>query len=47
MIGAVEDLAFLIRRLQEVNRGGLTPYVVDSEGRLVAAATPTTPPART
>jgi HD-GYP domain-containing protein (c-di-GMP phosphodiesterase class II) len=40
MIGAVEDLAFLIRRLQEVNRGGLTPYVVDSEGRLVAGATP-------
>src|SRR6476619_5549834 len=40
MIGAVEDLQFLIRRLQEVNRGGLTPYVVDSEGRLVAAATP-------
>ena len=40
MIGAVEDLEFLIRRLQEVNRGGLTPYVVDSEGRLVAGATP-------
>jgi HD-GYP domain-containing protein (c-di-GMP phosphodiesterase class II) len=40
MIGAVEDLNFLIRRLQEVNRGGLTPYVVDSEGRLVAGATP-------
>jgi HAMP domain-containing protein len=39
MIAAVEDLQFLIRRLQEVNRGGLTPYVVDSEGRLVAGAT--------
>ena len=39
MIGAVVDLQFLIRRLQEVNRGGLTPYVVDSEGRLVAGAT--------
>ena len=39
MIGSVVDLQFLIRRLQEVNRGGLTPYVVDSEGRLVAAAT--------
>src|SRR5437667_3837418 len=25
MIGAVEDMQFLIRRLQEVNRGGLTP----------------------
>ena len=47
MIGAVEDLQFLIRRLQEVNRGGLTPYVVDSEGRLVAGATPNTPPVRT
>src|SRR5437868_8162470 len=40
MIGAVEDLQFLIHRLQEVNRGGLTPYVVDSQGRLVAGATP-------
>jgi putative nucleotidyltransferase with HDIG domain len=39
MIGAVEDLQFLIRRLQEINRGGLTPYVVDSQGRLVAGAT--------
>jgi HD-GYP domain-containing protein (c-di-GMP phosphodiesterase class II) len=36
MIGAVEDLQFLIRRLEEVDRGGLTPYVVDSQGRLVA-----------
>jgi putative nucleotidyltransferase with HDIG domain len=39
MIGAVEDLQFLVRRLEEVNRGGLTPYVVDSQGRLVAAGT--------
>ena len=39
MIAAVEDLQFLIRRLEEVQRGGLTPYVVDSEGRLVAGAT--------
>jgi HD-GYP domain-containing protein (c-di-GMP phosphodiesterase class II) len=39
MIGAVVDLQFLIRRLQEVG-GGLTPYVVDAQGRLVAAATP-------
>ena len=38
MIGSVVDLQFLIRRLQEVSRGGLTPYVVDSEGRLVAGA---------
>ena len=40
MIGSVVDLQYLIRRLQEVNRGGLTPYVVDSQGRLVAGATP-------
>jgi HD-GYP domain-containing protein (c-di-GMP phosphodiesterase class II) len=39
MIGSVVDLQFLIRRLEEVNRGGLTPYVIDSQGRLVAAAT--------
>ena len=39
MISSVVDLQFLIRRLQEVNRGGLTPYVVDSQGRLVAGAT--------
>jgi putative nucleotidyltransferase with HDIG domain len=39
MIGSVVDLQFLIRRLQEVNGGGLTPYVVDSQGRLVAGAT--------
>ena len=40
MIGSVVDLQFLISRLQEVSSGGLTPYVVDSQGRLVAAATP-------
>jgi HD-GYP domain-containing protein (c-di-GMP phosphodiesterase class II) len=40
MIASVIDLQFLIRRLQEVAGGGLTPYVVDSQGRLVAAATP-------
>jgi HD-GYP domain-containing protein (c-di-GMP phosphodiesterase class II) len=39
MIAAVVDLQFLIRRLQEVSRGGLTPYVVDSQGRLVVGAT--------
>jgi len=39
-IAAVVDLQFLIRRLQEVSGGGLTPYVVDAQGRLVAAATP-------
>ena len=39
MIGSVVDLQFLIRRLQEVSHSGLIPYVVDSQGRLVAAAT--------
>jgi len=39
MIASVVDLQFLIRRLHEVG-GGLTPYVVDSQGRLVAAASP-------
>ena len=40
MIASVVDLQFLIRRLREVSGGGLTPYVVDSQGRLVAAANP-------
>jgi len=40
MIASVVDLQFLIRRLLEVSGGGLTPYVVDSQGRLVAAANP-------
>jgi HD-GYP domain-containing protein (c-di-GMP phosphodiesterase class II) len=40
MLATVVDLQFLIRRLQEVSGGGLTPYVVDAQGRLVAAATP-------
>ncbi len=40
MIATVVDLQFLIRRLQEVSSGGLTAYVVDSQGRLVAAARP-------
>jgi HD-GYP domain-containing protein (c-di-GMP phosphodiesterase class II) len=38
MIGSVIDLEFLIRRLDEVSRSGLTPYVVDAQGRLVAAS---------
>jgi HD-GYP domain-containing protein (c-di-GMP phosphodiesterase class II) len=40
MIASVVDLQFLINRLHEVSGGGLTPYVVDSQGRLVAGATP-------
>jgi HD-GYP domain-containing protein (c-di-GMP phosphodiesterase class II) len=39
MIGSLVDLQFLIRRLEEVHRNGLTPWVVDSQGRLVAGAT--------
>jgi HD-GYP domain-containing protein (c-di-GMP phosphodiesterase class II) len=40
VIATVVDLQFLIRRLQVVAGGGLTPYVVDAQGRLVAAAAP-------
>ena len=40
MIASVVDLQFLIRGLRQVSSGGLTPYVVDAQGRLVAAATP-------
>jgi HD-GYP domain-containing protein (c-di-GMP phosphodiesterase class II) len=40
MVGSVVDLEYLIRRLQTVSQSGLMPYVVDSQGRLVAAATP-------
>jgi HD-GYP domain-containing protein (c-di-GMP phosphodiesterase class II) len=40
VIATVVDLRFLIRRLQDASSGGLTPYVVDAQGRLVAAATP-------
>ena len=40
MIASVVDLDYLISRLQETQRGGLTAYVVDSQGRLVAGADP-------
>jgi len=40
MVGTVVDLQFLIRRLHEVSGGGLIPYVVDAQGRLVASGTP-------
>ncbi len=40
MVGSVVDLEYLTRRLQQVNSTGLMPYVVDSQGRLVTAATP-------
>jgi HD-GYP domain-containing protein (c-di-GMP phosphodiesterase class II) len=39
MIGSVVDMDYLIRRLELVKSSGLMPYVVDSQGRLVAAAT--------
>src|SRR4030088_2320545 len=39
MIGSVVDMDYLIRRLQQVRLTGLVPYVIDSQGRLVAAAT--------
>jgi HD-GYP domain-containing protein (c-di-GMP phosphodiesterase class II) len=39
MVGSVVDMDYLIRRLQQVSLTGLMPYVVDSQGRLVAAAT--------
>ena len=38
MIACVEDLNFLIRRLQDTSGAGLMSYVVDSRGRLVAAS---------
>jgi len=40
MLGAVVDLQFLIRRMQEVSTGGLDTYVVDRQGRLVAGIKP-------
>jgi len=39
MIASVVNMDYLIRRLQQVSLTGLMPYVVDSQGRLVAAAT--------
>ena len=39
MIASVVDMDYLIRRLKQVSLTGLMPYVVDSQGRLVAAAT--------
>jgi HD-GYP domain-containing protein (c-di-GMP phosphodiesterase class II) len=37
MIGVVVDLQFLIDRLKNASQGGLVTYVVDRQGRLVAA----------
>jgi len=41
MLASVVDLSFLVKRLDDASQGGLLAYVVDSQGRLVAAA-PTT-----
>jgi putative nucleotidyltransferase with HDIG domain len=38
MLGAAVDLGFLTTRLREVAVGGLETYVVDRQGRLIAAA---------
>jgi putative nucleotidyltransferase with HDIG domain len=40
MIASVVDLDYLIHRLRDVERNGLVPYVVDSQGRLVAGTNP-------
>ena len=40
MIASVVDLDYLVKRLHDIDRGGLTPYVVDSQGRMVAGARP-------
>ena len=37
MLGTVVDLSFLQRNLDEISRGGLLTYVVDRNGRLIAA----------
>lgn len=39
MVATVVDLDYLLRRLHQASLTGLMPYVVDSQGRLVAAAT--------
>ncbi len=36
MIGTVVDLQFLVDHLNQISKGGLSTYVVDREGRLVA-----------
>jgi HD-GYP domain-containing protein (c-di-GMP phosphodiesterase class II) len=38
VIAAVVDLQYLTRSLQDVSQGGLTAYVVDRQGRLVAGS---------
>jgi putative nucleotidyltransferase with HDIG domain len=40
MIACVEDLDFLVRRLRDSSSGSMMTYVVDGQGRLVAASSP-------
>jgi HD-GYP domain-containing protein (c-di-GMP phosphodiesterase class II) len=40
MIACVEDLEFLVRRLRDSSTGSMMTYVVDGQGRLVAASSP-------
>jgi HD-GYP domain-containing protein (c-di-GMP phosphodiesterase class II) len=40
MLAVAVDLGHLIRRLREVSNGGLTTYVIDQRGRLVAGSGP-------
>ena len=40
MIACVEDLDFLVRRLRDSSNGSMMTYVVDGQGRLVAASSP-------
>ena len=40
MIACVEDLEFLVRRLRDSSNGSMMTYVVDGQGRLVAASSP-------
>ena len=40
VIACVEDLDFLVRRLRDSGNGSMLTYVVDGQGRLVAASSP-------
>ena len=40
VIACVEDLDFLVRRLRDSSNGSMMTYVVDGQGRLVAASSP-------
>jgi HD-GYP domain-containing protein (c-di-GMP phosphodiesterase class II) len=40
LLGVFLDLNFLVTQLQQASQGGMEAYVVDKQGRVVAAATP-------